>query len=199
MFRKTALSLLVLLVASVSFAEEIYTIDQSHSEVGFQVRHLLSKVRGRFTAFDGTIRADWARPANSSVEFTIDAKSINTDNERRDNHLRSADFFEVEKFPQITFKSTSVKATGERTFDVTGNLTMHGVTKVVTLPVVFAGKIKDGRGKTRGAFETALTLKRSDYGITWNRALDAGGYLLDDDVNIEISLATPLQEAPAGD
>src|SRR6185295_3137577 len=116
--------------------------------------------------------------------------SIDTNVPDRDKHLRSADFFDVEKFPEITFKSKSIKATGKDAYNVTGTLTMHGVSKEVTLPVTFQGEAKDPWGNTRAGFGTSTTLNRKDYGIVWNKALDAGGALLGDEVKVEINLET---------
>src|SRR5688500_10975652 len=118
-------------------APETLVIDRVHSDASFKVRHFVSNVSGRSTDFTGTIVADAAKPEASSVEFTIKTASIDTDQANRDKHLQSADFFDAEKFPEITFKSTSVKPTGKNKFDVAGNLTMHGVTKQVTLPVTY--------------------------------------------------------------
>lgn len=177
------------LLAAPSFAADTYTIDTNHSEVSFQVRHLVSKVRGTFADFQGTVVMDAEKPAASSVEFAIEAKSINTNNEKRDNHLRSADFFDVEKHAQITFKSTKVEAAGKDKYNVTGTLNMHGVAKDITLPVAFNGFIKGPAGNTVAGFETSVTLNRKDYGIVWNRTLDEGGLVLGEDVMVTIAIA----------
>lgn len=168
-------------------APEAWTVDKGHSTATFKIRHFTSNVVGQFRDFEGSINIDRANPAKSNVEFTIQAKSIDTGSERRDNHLRGADFFDVEKFPTITFKSTAVAAKSKNSFDVTGDLTMHGVTKRVTLPVTFLGFMKHPRGE-KGGFEIETTLDRKDYGITWNRVLDEGGVLLGDEVKVEIDL-----------
>ena len=132
----------------------------------------------------------------SSVEFHIKAASIDTGNQAdRDKHLRTADFFDVEKYPEITFKSESIKATGKDKYDVTGTLTLHGVSKKVTLPVTYLGQAKDPWGNTRAGFETETTLNRKDYGIVWNKALDSGGVLLGDDVKVDIDLETVKKDA----
>lgn len=169
-------------------ATETWTVDKAHSMATFKVRHMMSNVSGNFRDFDANINIDRANPANSSVDFTIQATSIDTGNTNRDEHLRTADFFDVAKFPTIAFKSTSVKAKSKTDFDVTGDLTMHGVTKRVTLPVSFLGFGKDPRGNEKGGFEIDTTLNRKDYGIVWNRAIDEGGLLLGDDVKVSISL-----------
>src|SRR5437588_284781 len=160
-----------------------------HSEADFQVRHLVSRVSGKFDNFSGTISVDRANPTASSVEFNIKSASINTGVENRDKDLRGANFFEVEKFPEITFKSTSIKASGKKdVYDVTGTFTMHGVTKTVTLPVEFLGFIKDPLGGERAGFPTPITPNRKDYGINWNKMLDNGGTLLSDDVDITVNI-----------
>lgn len=169
-------------------AADTYNVDPGHSEVGFQIRHLVTQVRGKFDDYKGTIQLDPAKMENSSVDFTIKAASINTGNADRDKHLRTADFFNVEKFPEITFKSKSVKATGKDQYAVTGTFTMHGVSKELTLPVTFGGTAKDPWGGQRAGFSTSTTLNRKDYGIEWNKALDSGGALLGDDVKISIDL-----------
>jgi polyisoprenoid-binding protein YceI len=167
---------------------ESWTIDKVHSSATFKVRHLVANVVGNFRDFSADINIDRAKPENSSVDFTIQTTSIDTGNTNRDEHLRTADFFDVAKFPTITFKSTSVKPKSASEFDVTGDLTMHGVTKRVTLPVSFLGFGKDGRGNEKGGFEIETTVNRKDYGIVWNRNIDEGGVLLGDDVKVSISL-----------
>ena len=179
--------LLASLVALPVLAQETWTVDKGHSTATFKIRHFTANVVGSFNDFDGTVTIDRANPAKSSVEFTIQTASIDTNSENRDKHLRSADFFDVEKFPAITFKSTAVAAKGSDAFDVTGDLTMHGVTKRVTLPVSFGGFMKTKRGEKAG-FEVETTLNRKDYGIVWNRALDEGGFMLSDDVKVTINL-----------
>jgi len=194
--------ILVLFAASVAAAAalsaETYVIDKNHSDASFQIRHFASKVRGRFADFGGTIQADPAKPEAASVEFTIKTASIDTNQPDRDKHLRSADFFDAEKFPEITFKSSKMTPTGKDKYDVTGTLTMHGVSKEVTLPVTFLGRMKDPRGNEIASFELETKLNRKDFGMTWNRALDAGGFMLSDDVDVQISLETKKQAAPAG-
>lgn len=168
-------------------AATTYGIDKGHSNVDFTIRHLVGNVRGAFSDFDGTIVMD-ADPAKSSVEFTIQAKSIDTGNEQRDNHLRSADFFDVEKFPTLTFKSSAIKKTGDNAYQVTGTLTMRGVAKEITLPVTYLGEVKDPWGNTKAGFSTTTSLNRKDFGVSWNKTLDQGGFLLGDDVKVEINL-----------
>lgn len=189
--------LAALLAATPALAADTYVVDKVHSDTVFTVRHLVSKVTGRFGDFAGTINIDRDKPENSSVEFTIKTASIDTKEAKRDNHLRSPDFFDAEKNPEITFKSAKVKATGKDTYDVTGTFTLHGVAKEITLPVSFLGSMKDPGGEEKLGFETSTTLNRKDYGVSWNRTLDAGGYLLGDDVKITISIeAGRKKEAP---
>jgi polyisoprenoid-binding protein YceI len=198
MIRKLATALAsFLLAASPALAADTYVIDKGHSEAVFQIRHLVSRVSGRFKDFGGTIHADPAKPEASSVELTIKSASIDTSNEDRDKDLRSPNFFDVEKNPDITFKSTSIKATGKDRYDVTGVLTIHGVSKQVTLPVSFLGFAKDPWGNERAGFEMSTTLNRKDFGIVWNKVLDSGGTLLGDEVKITINLETIKQKEPS--
>jgi polyisoprenoid-binding protein YceI len=163
--------------------------------VGFQIRHFLTKVEGRFRDYDGRILIDRQNPANSRVEVTIQAASIDTGNEKRDADLRSANFFDVEKYPTITFKSTKVTPNGKDLYEVTGDLTMHGVTKTVIVPVRHTGFLNLGKMEKAG-FEVTFPLNRKDFGITWNRAMDAGGVMLGDDVQITV-LVEANKEMPA--
>ena len=165
-----------------------FTVDPAHTSVTFRVRHLLTKVEGTFRSVSGAVTGDPKDPAHASVEFSIEAASIDTRNDQRDDHLRSSDFFDVEKYPEITFKSTKIAPKGGELYDVTGQFAMHGVTKEITVPVTFAGTIKDPWGNTRAGFSAALTLNRKDYGINWNKTLDQGGLLLGDDVEISIDI-----------
>ena len=169
-------------------ATRTYKIDKSHSEAIFQVRHLVTKVRGRFTDFEGAIEFNEANPEQSSVHFTINTTSIDTAEPDRDKHLRSADFFEVDKFPQITFVSKRIVKRGAETYDVTGDLSIHGVTKEVVLPVAHMGKAKDPWGNDRIGFEAESSLNRKDYGLHWNAALETGGFLVGDDVKISLEI-----------
>ena len=179
---------LLLFGASASLAAETYSIDPTHSSVVFKVRHLVSKVSGRFDKFQGAISIDQENLTASSVEFTIDATSIDTDNENRDRHLKSEDFFAVEQFPVMTFKSSKIAKTGEAMFDVTGDFTMHGVTKTITIPVELLGLGMGMRGTPVAGFESSFKLNRKDYGIEWNRTLDAGGVVLGDMVEVNITI-----------
>jgi polyisoprenoid-binding protein YceI len=165
-----------------------FIIDKAHSEAVFQVRHLITKVRGRFSNFEGKLEFDEDRPELSSVRVSIDASSIDTSEPDRDKHLRSADFFGVDTHPTLTFESTKVSKTGATRFDVTGHLTIHGVTREITLPVTFLGVAKDPWGNERAGFETEVTINRKDYGLLWNAALETGGFLVGDEVKINLSI-----------
>jgi polyisoprenoid-binding protein YceI len=167
---------------------QAFIIDKAHSEAAFQVRHMITKVRGRFPDFEGKIDFDENKPDASRVNVTIQAASIDTNEPDRDKHLRSEDFFGVERNPTITFQSTGVAKTGKATFDVQGRLTMNGVTREVTLPVTYLGAGKDPWGKERVGFEAELTVNRKDYGLKWNAALETGGFLVGDEVKINLSI-----------
>jgi polyisoprenoid-binding protein YceI len=181
-------ALLALLLAAPLLADT-YKVDPQHSETTFRVRHMMSKVTGKFDDISGTVNIDPKKPSASSVEFSINAESVNSGVADRDKELRTADFFYVEKFPRITFKSTSIAPTKTKNvYNVTGNLTMRGVTKKITLPVTFLGYGKDPWGNSLAGFSTHTTLNRKDYGINWNKTLDNGGLLLSDDVEINIEL-----------
>jgi polyisoprenoid-binding protein YceI len=191
------LAFLILLPALAAAELVTYKVDGDHSGVGFTIRHFVSNVPGRFRDFDGVIKYDKQNPAASSVEFTVKAASIDTSNNDRDEHLRGADFFDVQKFPTLTFTSTKVAAKDADTLDVTGNLTMHGVTKQITIPVEVLGSVKTPNGEKAG-FESSFTVNRKDYGIVWNRVLDAGGSVLGEDVKINIAIEANRQaEKPA--
>jgi polyisoprenoid-binding protein YceI len=192
-----ALFAAALTAAMPVLAAEVHNIDAGHSEVSFQVRHLVTQVRGNFNDYEGTINLDPANLEKSSVDFRIKAASIDTNNADRDKHLRGEDFFFVEKYPEITFKSKSIKKADKDTYDVTGTLTMRGVSKEVTLPVTWLGTVKDPWGNQKAGFATEVTLNRKDYGINWNAALDNGGVVLSDDVKISINLETQKKKAEA--
>jgi polyisoprenoid-binding protein YceI len=177
------------LVTASSLFAETFVVDKPHSEATFQVRHMMSKVSGKFNDFSGKINIDRAKPAASSVEFTIKAASVDTGTADRDKHLQTADFFDVARCPELTFKSTSIAPTKKKdVYDVTGDLTMRCVTKHITIPVEFGGFGKDPWGNERAGFSLTTTVNRKDYGINWNKALDNGGFLLSDDVTINVNL-----------
>jgi polyisoprenoid-binding protein YceI len=165
-----------------------YTIDKAHSEVTFQVRHLVTKVRGHFTDFGGTIQFDEAQPEKSSIAFSVSTASIDTAAADRDAHLRGEDFFAADKHPSITFTSSKVaKKSGEQ-FTVEGTLTIRNTARVLAVPVTFLGAAKDPWGNARVGFEGDITVNRKDFGLNWNAALETGGFLVGDDVKISVSL-----------
>jgi polyisoprenoid-binding protein YceI len=190
-----ALALSLALASAVQAAPSTWTIDPNHSQVGFSIRHFFSKVPGNFTKFSGAIVYDAEKPAASSVKAEIEASSINTNNEKRDNHLRSEDFFFVEKYPTITFESTKVTKVGEGKLLVEGNLTMRGVTKPTSLDVTFLGAGPALGGDQRAGFEASTKVNRKDFNILWNKALDHGGTMLGDDVEITIAIEGVLRSA----
>jgi polyisoprenoid-binding protein YceI len=165
-----------------------YVVDKAHSEVQFQVRHLITKVRGRFSDFTGTIDLDEARPDRSRVSFVAQAASVDTNQADRDTHLKSDDFFAVEKFPTLTFSSSRIIDRGSNQFDVAGELTIRGVTQSIVLPVSFLGKARDPWGNEKLAFETEVTIDRKEFGLVWNAPLEAGGFLVGDQVKVSVSL-----------
>jgi polyisoprenoid-binding protein YceI len=168
-----------------------YQIDPAHSSAQFTVRHMMiTNVHGGFKKVSGSVVYDAENPANSSVNAEIDAASINTNEEQRDTHLRSGDFLDVENFPTITFRSTKVEKSGDDEFKVTGDLTIHGVTRPVVLNVEGpAPEGKDPWGNTRTGATATTKIKRSDFGLTWNAALETGGILVGDDLKIELDLS----------
>jgi len=175
--------------AGATAQAEVYEIDASHSTVGFKIRHLaISSVPGRFGDFLGTIEFDPKNIDKSHTEASIAIKSINTDNKKRDDHLKGADFFDEAKHPAISFKTTKVEPVSESTFKATGDLMMHGVTKPVTLDVEYTGSATDPWGNKRVGFAATTSLSRKDFGITWNKALDAGGVVLGDEVKVTLEI-----------
>ena len=185
------------LAATPLLAADTYSVDKNHSDVSFQIRHFASKVRGHFNDYEGTIQGDQSKPELSSVAFTIKTASIDTANADRDKHLRSADFFDADRCSDISFKSSKIAPAGKDKYDVTGSLTIRCVSKEVTLPVNLLGIVKDPWGNERASFEVGTKLNRKDYGINWNKALDAGGFMLSDDVDITINLET-VKKKPEG-
>jgi polyisoprenoid-binding protein YceI len=164
-----------------------WDIDTAHSSIEFTAKHMMvTNVKGRFTRFSGDAHLDETNPANSRVDVTIDLASLTTGTEGRDNHLRSADFFDVENHPTATFYSTKVEKVDEDRLRVTGDLTIRGVTKPVTLDVTVEGKVKDMQGKDRYGFTATTSFSRKDFGLEWNVALESGGWLVSDKITIAI-------------
>ncbi|MEM6646276.1 MAG: YceI family protein [Bacteroidota bacterium] len=180
--------------ASTDVQPGTYAMDLSHSQVEFKVRHLgISTVKGRFTQAESTVTFGSAALSSMQVTATIDASSIFTGNDQRDEHLRSADFFEVETYPTITFESTGVSGAEDSEFQLMGNLTMHGVTQPVTMDVEFLGTATDPWGNTKVGFEAEAEINRKDFGLTWNQALEAGGLLVAETVTITLDVQAAKQ------
>lgn len=166
-----------------------YTIDASHTRIGFSARHaMVTKVRGNFEDFEGSAHVDTANPANSSVKVVIKAASVTTHNEQRDGHLKTPDFFDVENYPEITFVSTHVERDGSE-WDITGDLTINAVTKSVTIPFEETGSAKDPFGNIRIGFEGETTIDRTDWGLSFNAALETGGVLVSEKVKLEFDVS----------
>jgi polyisoprenoid-binding protein YceI len=178
-----------------------YQIDLSHSQIQFTVRHMMiSKVRGWFQKFGGTVALDETNPANTSVDIQIEAASIFTRDERRDGHLKSADFFDAEKYPNLTFKSKQVTVTSPSTAKLSGDLTIRDVTHPVVLDVEYSGSAKSPWGTTSFGFSGSTTINRKDWNLNWNAALETGGVLVGDEITIDIELElvqVPEQQAVA--
>ena len=171
-----------------------WQIDQSHSEIQFSAKHLMiSTVRGRFNSYTGTVEADEQNPTAAVVNVQIDASSLVTGDEKRDGHLRSPDFLDVDQFPYLTFKSTRIEGARE-SFTVYGDLTLHGVTREIALNVEFNGVGTNPWGKRIAAFTAETRLNRKDFGLNWNVALEAGGVLVSDSIKIQIELQAVQQD-----
>src|SRR3954454_6884164 len=167
-----------------------YTVDPSHSRIGFVARHaMVTKVRGAFNEFDATARIDGEDLGRSSVSVSIKTGSINTRNEQRDGHLRSNDFLDIEKNPEITFVSTEVTPVGDETLRVTGDLTIEGTTKPVVIDFTYEGAATDPFGNQRVGFSGSVVINRKDWGVNWNAALEAGGVLVSEKVTLEFDIS----------
>ncbi len=186
---KTAIAMAIVVALPVLAHADTWQIDSSHTNVEFTVRHMMiSNVKGQFQKTTGTITANGNDPASAKIDVTIDASSVDTRVERRDAHLKSPDFLDVAKYPTITFKSTKVEADGPNKWKMTGDLTVHGVTKPVVLDVEGSGPPIQVMGNTRAGASATTKIKRSDFGLTWNKALEAGGVLVGDEVAISIDV-----------
>jgi polyisoprenoid-binding protein YceI len=171
-----------------------YTLDRTHTTLAFVAKHMMfTKVRGHFGEFEGTLTVGDS-PETSSAEVTIKVDSITTGVEQRDGHLRSADFFEIETYPEMTFRSTKIEWVGGNALRVTGDLTIRGVTREVVLDAEYEGAVVDMQGGIRAAFSARTEIDREDWGITWNMALEAGGVVVSKKVTIEIDTETVLQQ-----
>lgn len=174
-----------------------WTIDPAHSRIGFVARHaMVTKVRGAFTEFEGTAIVDDGDFSRSRANLVIQAASIDTRNNQRDEHLRSNEFFAMDTYPQITFTSTGVNLTGPTDFELTGELTIKDVTRTVTIPFEFDGLARDPFGNLRAGFEGSVAINRTDYGVTWNAALETGGVLVSDKITLEFEVSAIRSERP---
>ncbi len=183
MFR-TFLAIVFFSVTSFS-QTTAWKFDKDHSNVKFNVTHLvISEVTGNFRAFDGTVKTEGEDFSDAEIEFTIETKSIDTDNEKRDNHLRSDDFFNAEKYPQLKFKSKSMKKVGDKKYKLVGDLTIRDVTKQVELDVLYGGAILDNYGNQKVGFKITGTVNRFDYNLKWNSLIEAGGAVVGSEVEM---------------
>ncbi|MEW8977652.1 MAG: YceI family protein [Symbiobacterium sp.] len=174
-------------------AKSVWVVDPSHSLVEFTVRHLMiARVKGRFTQFEGRIEADPENIPEATIEGTVTAASINTADEARDNHLRSADFFDVEHYPNLTFRSTRIERHGDG-YKMTGDMTIRGVTRPVTFDLEYLGTAKDPWGNEKIGFAATAKINRKDFGLTWNAVLETGGVLVGDEVRIELQIEAAKQ------
>ncbi len=186
---KSAIALAIVVVLPVLARADTWQIDPAHTNVEFTVRHMMiSNVKGQFQKTAGTITADGSDARSAQIDATIDASSVDTRVEKRDMHLKSPDFLDVAKYPTITFKSTKVEAEGPNKWKVTGDLTLHGVTKPVVLDVEGSGPPIQVMGNTRAGASATAKINRSDFGLTWNKALEAGGVMVGDEVAISIDV-----------
>src|SRR5271166_2687915 len=186
---KTAIAIAIVVALPPLAHADTWQIDPAHTNVEFTVRHMMiSNVKGQFQKTAGTLTVNGNDPASATIDATIDASSIDTRVDRRDAHLKSPDFLDVAKFPTITFKSTKVEADGPNKWKVTGDLTLHGVTKPVVLDVEGSGPPIQVMGQTRAGASATAKIKRSDFGLTWNKALESGGVMVGDEVAISIDV-----------
>ncbi len=187
--KKISLIAAILAVQISLFAQTKWNVDAVHSNVKFTVTHLvISEVEGAFKVFSGTINSSTPDFNGASIEFTVDVNSINTDNEMRDKHLKSDDFFNAEKFPKMTFKSTSFKKVSGNKYLLLGTLTIRDITKPVRVDVTYGGTAKDGYGNTKAGFKATTKINRFNYNLKWNTLTEAGGAVVGSDVNIVVNL-----------
>ncbi len=187
--KKILFSLLALAPLALFAQTNTWKLDPAHSAVKFEVTHLvISSVEGRFNKFDGTIVANKADFTDAQINFTVDVNSINTDNEARDKHLKTDEFFNAEKYPNMTFKSTAFRKVSGNKYTLEGNLTIRDVTRKVKFDVVYGGTAKDPWGNMRAGFKATSTINRFDYNLKWDKATEAGGMVVDKIVNITLNL-----------
>ena len=187
--KKIILSLALTAIGFAASAQSKWNVDPTHSNVKFSVSHMvISEVEGSFSDFDGTLEAPGADFNNATINFTVKVGSINTNSEQRDGHLKSADFFDVEQHPTMTFKSASFRKTTGNNYVLDGSLTIKGVTKKVTFDVTYGGTVKDPYGNTKAGFKAKGSIKRMDYGLTWSAVTEAGGLVVGDEVSIMFNI-----------
>ena len=188
--RKLAVSILaVAFMLGMSVQAADWNLDPVHSAIAFSIRHLaISKIKGKFKDFEAKMVFDGKSVENGSAEFTIQVASIDTENEKRDNHLKSSDFFGAEENPTITFKSKKISAVKDGKFQITGDMTMRGVTKEVTFDCELHGVVQGPGGNTRAGFSAETTINRHDFGVSWSKTLDAGGLIVGNDVKLSLEL-----------
>ena len=190
--------LLLALVVTVSLTNAqttIWKIDPAHSNISFSVDYMvLTEVNGNFKEFSGTVQKEGNDFSKSTIEVTINALSITTENEKRDGHLKSADFFDVAKYPSVIFAGKSFEKTGENTYNITGDLTMHGITKTVVISAKYAGEAKDPWGNTREGFKGTTSVDRTDFGLVYNSTLETGGLLIGKNVTIALNVQLIKQQ-----
>lgn len=175
-------------------ATTTWVIDPMHSEVQFKVKHLMvSTVSGQFSQFEGQLLMAADDFEDAKITFSADIDSISTGNEQRDGHLKSGEFFDAEQFPKLTFESTGMTKTGDDVYDLTGNLTLHGVTKPVTLKAEYGGQMGDFYGNTKAGFEVTGVIKRKEFGLTWDGVTEAGGVVVSDDVKLTMNIQVAKQ------
>ncbi len=187
-FKKLFLVLAIAAITTQSAWAAVYNVDAEHSSVSFKIRHLLSKTMGTFKKFEGTIEYEAGKPETWKAQGSIDVASMDTAVPQRDKHLLTADFFDVEKFPKITFKTTGVKNVTDTKATVDGLITIHGIEKPIILDVEILGVANDPWGNVRSAYSATTKINRKDFGIVWNKTLDAGGLMLGEEVEITIEV-----------
>jgi polyisoprenoid-binding protein YceI len=190
------LVLLLIVSGTTSASEKSWKSDAAHSGISFSVSHMvISDVEGRFKEFEAMMRSSKDDFTDAIIEVTVKPNSIDTDNEKRDSHLRSADFFDSEKYPEATFHSISIKKTGKDAYTIKGDLTIRGVTKPVELKAKLRGVAKDPWGGTRAGFKATTTINRTEWGLVWNKTLETGGLLVGEDVDLTINVEFVLEKS----
>ncbi len=188
--KKIILVAITLINSSLVFAQTTkWGYDASHAKVGFSISHFgISETEGKFSKFDGVVLSDKPDFSDAKIDFTIDVNSINTEDEKRDAHLKSPDFFDVAKYPNIVFKSKSLKSVGKNKYKLTGNFTMHGITKEIELDVIYKGTVVDPFKNTKAGFKLSGMIDRTQFGLVWNGTLAAGGLLVGNEVALDINI-----------